>query len=299
MKVFFERVSERDVDFVIMRALLENEKVRQCFLSRIGKHEYRLERIQHSLMTQHGESDITAVFSCATERIALLIENKIDAIAMPEQHARYHLRGKEGADKDLYDRYEVFITAPQKYLDENSEAQKYENRISYEELSSLFPEASFDGYVLTKAIEEKDRAYTPVEDQSVTAFWQNFYDFCESQFPMLHPYVFEGPRGTNAVWATFKTPVKKTKIQYKADRGYADLEIGGYAENRQRFVRENGYLLDADMTVEVAGKSLAIRLKAPRIDFHRNFYDSVGEMRVALSAVVRLQELLDKIAIER
>ena len=42
-----------------------------------------------------GESDLTVVIESSGQKIGLLIEDKIDAIAMPNQAERYSLRGKK------------------------------------------------------------------------------------------------------------------------------------------------------------------------------------------------------------
>ena len=47
---------------------------------------------------EDGESDITVILSNEINKIALLIEDKIDAHAMPMQPERYIKRGKKGIE---------------------------------------------------------------------------------------------------------------------------------------------------------------------------------------------------------
>jgi len=66
------------------------------------------------------ESDLVVLFADgAGNRIALLIENKIDAMAQPEQGGRYRLRGRVGIDgieDGSWKIFPTFTTATQAYL---------------------------------------------------------------------------------------------------------------------------------------------------------------------------------------
>ena len=291
MQLIMENVYERDIDLLLLRSFMHSAEFVRFFLNKVQHPAMKVETVQHSLMTQDGESDVTVILTDGEKRFALLIEDKIDAIAMPRQHKRYHLRGQQGIRERLYDEYAVLIVAPQAYLDENPESKLYENRISYEELASLFDENSFERMMLEAAIREKQKNYTPVEDSNVTAFWQQFYQYCADHYPLLSPYIYEGPRGTNAVWPTFRTGIKHTIIQHKSNHGHIDLEIAGYANQTNKFIRANRHLLDADMLIEKAGKSLAVRLKVPIVDFHQSFSKYITEIDQCLCAAVRLQTL--------
>ena len=138
MNVRFEKVFERDIDLLIINKFINDPKVANYFLDKLNLSNYKLIKVEHSLMDNDGESDITIILENDVEKIALLIEDKIDAIAMPNQRNRYDIRGNKGIKNKEYDRYFVFIIAPQDYLDTNLESKKYENRISYEELKELF-----------------------------------------------------------------------------------------------------------------------------------------------------------------
>ena len=91
----FGAVYERDMDMLFMRKLAyDKDFVRRFFLSGeklkekgYDKAEFSVEKVAHSVMTDDGESDLEAVLSVERKRIALLIEDKIDAPARPEQAA--------------------------------------------------------------------------------------------------------------------------------------------------------------------------------------------------------------------
>ena len=120
-------------EFVCSKAFLD------IFTSLVGIKYARVISVYSSKTdVSLGESDMTVVIECNGEKIGLLIEDKIDAIAMPEQATRYNKRGQKGIERGDYARFFVFIIAPSKYLSQNAEAQKYPNKVEYETIVSYF-----------------------------------------------------------------------------------------------------------------------------------------------------------------
>ena len=129
-----EKVSERDIDLLVINEFT-NGKLINLFLDKAGLTDYKIIEIEHSLTDSDlGESDITVIVEKDNHKVGLLIEDKIDAIAMDLQPERYVARGDKGIDNHLYDDYKIFIIAPQSYLDTNPYAKKYQYQISYEEI---------------------------------------------------------------------------------------------------------------------------------------------------------------------
>lgn len=188
--------------------------------------------------------------------------------------------------------------APQAYLATNTEARKYENRIAYEEMLPFLSENSFDRQVIEAAIRIKENGYIPIEDQVITKFWQDYYIFVEREYPELTPYRYDGPRGSAANWATFRLRRKGMKMQYKSDRGFMDLEIASYAERMRDFCMDNVDILESDMIVARASKSLAVRIIVPKISFRQPFVQCEADMRKCLDAATRLQKIADMIIVQ-
>ena len=137
LSIKFEKILERDVDLMIINQISFNKSFLILFLDKISKKNYIVESIEHSLMDQEdGESDITVILSNGINKIALLIEDKIDAHAMPMQPERYIKRGKKGIENKQYDEFYDFLVAPQEYLESNMEAKQYTYRVSYEEMQA-------------------------------------------------------------------------------------------------------------------------------------------------------------------
>ena len=161
------------------------------------------------------------------KKIALLIENKIDAIAMPEQPARYVLRGDKGISNNEYDEYYIFIVAPQEYLNKNEKAKEYPNRMSYEEIRNYFTfmndlKSGFKIAQINFAIEKQKKGYQAVKNSLVTEFWGKYIEYKNTYYPNLELVNNNNIKPTNGVWTYFRTDDSRSGIYYKSNMGYAD-----------------------------------------------------------------------------
>ena len=137
----FSTVHERDMDILFLEALVSDQGFTELVLSKTGFSGQAFLVLSVALSETEpdlGESDITIVLRIGDTRVGLLIEDKVDAIAMPDQHLRYRKRGERGVQKGKYDTFEIFIFCPEKYYASNSEAPKYEHYISYEKIKDYF-----------------------------------------------------------------------------------------------------------------------------------------------------------------
>lgn len=295
MKIEMEKVFERDIDLLMINKFCNDKNILNYFCSKVGINNYQLENIQHSVINENGESDITIILSNGINKVAFLIEDKIDAIAMPNQRTRYDMRGNSGVQNKVYSNFYVFIIAPKDYLITNIEAQKYENKVSYEDLIELLNYDIYAKSLLEQAIEEKKKGYIIIENENVTRFWENYYKYIEDNYLMLNINRVNGPRGSAACWPIFNTQIKEIKIRHKSDRGYMDLEFPKMAEKYFDFYDLVKKVLDADMTVHKTGKSVSIRLLVPKLDFKQEFINYISEMKISMDSVIRLQNLLKKL----
>lgn len=97
---FVKSITERDIDFIMLEELSINTEFQEWFASRVfGERIFKAQiGAWHSVNDSNlGETDLLFIFESIEEsRIALLIENKVDAIPQPKQGERYQLRGKSG-----------------------------------------------------------------------------------------------------------------------------------------------------------------------------------------------------------
>lgn len=293
----FEKVLERDIDLLLINKLCNDKNLINLFLNKINKRGYEIYSIQHSAYNEYGESDIVVILQKNNNKIALLIENKIDANAMPEQFNRYILRGNQGVKTNEFNEFFVFIIAPNDYLRTNTEASKYKNQISYEELLKNLQNDLFAINLISKAIEEKKFGYVIIENIEVTNFWKEYYKFIKENFPQLNLKEINGPRGSKACWPEFRTPIKNIKVVHKSNKGFVDLTFRNLSSKYTLFCETVNKHLDKEMYIDRAGKSLVIRIKTPLINFTKQFKDYENEMNKTLQAVIKLLNLLSKIEI--
>lgn len=99
MQFRWNGVSERDMDLLFLEEFALNEDFLNLFLQKTGNAElfsYKIVSEEVSLTDAVlGESDLTIVLEKDGRNVALLIENKIHAIARPRQYERYVERGEK------------------------------------------------------------------------------------------------------------------------------------------------------------------------------------------------------------
>lgn len=312
MTIQFDSVYERDMDMLIMRKLAcDKDFVRRFFLSgeKLGekgydKAEFSVEKVAHSVMTEDGESDVEAILSVGGKRIALLIENKIDAVAQPNQADRYSIRGRKAVERGDYDEYYVFIVAPRDYLNNDAEAKKYSHRISYEDILKS-SEDCFEKAMIGYALSDANNVRLP-RDAVVTAFWDRLYDYLDENYHdkdghrIFHVHGHKGLErsGQAGQWISMSC-AKPYGIQIKSDRGYVDLEIGGYGDRFAQFSNDNKALIDEKrLYVRAASKSLAIRKYIDLIDFTQPFESQTPALKKAFDSAKELQDLIPKLKIK-
>ena len=294
--IVVERVNERDIDLLLMRLFVENKAVCALFLP----NNAQIISVAHSVANLHGESDIVVKYLLAEKQYALLIENKIDAPAQEEQNRRYSLRGDLMMEQEEISDYSVWIVAPQEYLYQNNEAQKYDNKVSYEEILKACESENdiFSCSLLRKAIEKKKDNI--IIDDAVTAFWLKYYEYRENSYPHLKLHKSSYKKGSQATWPDFETKhyIRGTKILHKSEKGYVDLEFRGKAEDKHWLARQTAGQLNEGMDWVITGKSASIRMEVPKIDFSKPFENYLKEIKEVFEAVDKLDKLAKTLTIE-
>ncbi|MCH8493419.1 MAG: PD-(D/E)XK nuclease family protein [Idiomarina sp.] len=291
----FLYVAERDIDLL----LLEELNVSHAFSGWLFNRAFgdsgtapNCEGAWHSVShSQLGESDLIVVYHDAS---AILVENKIDAPAQPEQAFRYKLRGEAGCKEGHWQRFITCIIAPDRYLMWNAEAKNYDVRLSYEEVRDWFDiQASkrhqYRSYAFDAAIEQNRRGYSPVANDDVTNFWLQYWDLAVSKFPSLEMHR-PGMKPANSDWPSFSPQVlgKKLNIVHKMAQGFVDLQVSG-ASGRLEEIRS--LLEDADLEVVAAGKSAAVRVVVTQIDRFGSFEAQRKNILCSLEAAQRLLDV--------
>ena len=297
----FADVTEHDMDLLFLEEFVCSETFLNLFTQQIGIANANVLSV-HSSLTDSvlGESDMTVIFDAGGKKIGLLIENKIDAIAMPEQAARYNLRGKKGIDRGDYESFFVFIIAPQNYLNRNDEAQKYPYKVSYEKVLSYLEglqdnRVSFKLQEIRQAIEKQKKGYQVEVDPLVTDFWRKYALLQKESFPDLNLIYSGEVKGASASWPRFRTKVNGLYMYHKTEMGCVDLTFDGCADKIlgiDSLLKETvGDYVHEGFSIHKTGKAAAVRLTAPTLDFHKPFEEQKESVEMGMKSVLRMTEL--------
>ena len=294
MEFSIEKVCERDIDLYIINKFLNDSKFKELFLKKINCKNYQVCKCLHSFADENGESDITIILENDNRKIGLLIEDKINAIAMPKQYERYILRAEKQKHEGLFDNYYIFIIAPKSYIDSNTEAKKYDNKISYEEILDYISGDVYGESLIKEAIEVKKKGYGVIENKAVTLFWQKYYEMVENRFSDLKLNINGGARGSKACWPVFFTPIPNIHIIHKSNKGFLDLTFRMVSQYKFQVYDIVKNVLKENMTFQQTGKSLAIRIDVPKIDFKKDFEEQEENVIKCLEEVKKMQEFMMK-----
>lgn len=289
MDIKLDTTLERDMDLLIMEEFICSPQFARIFLDAVGiKCDYTIGQVIHSMRDiDLGESDIVFILNIGNKCHALHIEDKIDALAMPNQSRRYALRAEKDIAAGKYDEYSVLIVAPAKYLSANQEAQKYEHQVQYEQLRAYFAvrkdlRSQYKLALIDRAIYDQKAGYQYEANPGVVSFCAAMDAYQKEHYPVL-------PIGTQAWWRGYKTIISTATIVYKANKGFCDLQFSN-CTREDLLAKVKDYLSDR-MTVEKAGKSASVRISVSPVWFENRFEDKVNEVDEALAAMMELYQL--------
>ncbi len=196
-----------------------------------------------------------------------LIENKIDAVAQPDQQERYRLRGQEYVENGVCADFCTVLMSPDSYS--SSEADDYDQRVSYEMIRQFFEQRDSERdrylvYLFTEAL-TKFRT-TPPADPDTTQFRRQVWELARSAFPQLE-LDEPGPCRERWVIQNYGDFCIKYKMLWKGkgyDRSVVDIEFPGQADQIETLSRQYGEgLAQLGATAVKAGKSAAFRIDVP------------------------------------
>lgn len=297
---FIECIQERDIDLLLMEEFECNEEFRAWFLERIEPNSSagsKLAGVWHSIKeAELGESDIIVCFDTETNsRMAVLIENKIDAELQPDQPERYLERGRIGKERGYWDEFRTCIIAPIRYV-KTTDTSAFQRQITYEELLHWFSENSNEGCriafkskLVKEAIEKNRRGYQVVEHSEVTAFWFQYWGLVNTEFSDLQmPKPVK--KGWKADWPEFYPAniSSGTRLIHKMRDGFVDLQFAGRGNDFDNFIETVGPLLEEDMVCKKRGESAAVSIEVPSVDRFKPFSEQRASVYRAIDAARRL-----------
>lgn len=274
IKIKLDTVNERDMDLLFAQAILDSDFF-HFVLQKFNIQDAKLLSVEISKTDPKlGESDITLIIQKENQKIGLLIEDKIDAIAMENQHGRYVVRGNLGIKNSDYDSFEVMIFCPKKYYEQNVEAKKYEHQLFYEECKAYF-DSKNDGrtQIIEQAIHKSKSPYNPDINEIAHQFLLDYKAYQKEHYPTLDIRTADN---TNGYWIELNTRLKNVYIIHKKDRGFMDLTFTNGSEQIGRLEKSLNWIkhkTNSYISVQKTGKAAAIRIEVPIIEPETKFDD--------------------------
>ena len=276
---FNNTISERDMDLLFVESVLTDPGFCCLLLNKTDLKGKQFKIISAELSksdSELGESDITVVIDTDGEKFGLLIEDKIDAIAMPEQHSRYIKRGKKGIKTDEYHDFRVFIFCPEKYYQNNDEAKLYEHLLTYEECKDYFdskndPLSVFRSKQIEQAITKAKKPSAVNVNEKANSFLKQYIHYQKENYPALDLSTKEDRNGW---WTDYRTELGSVYINHKIQEGFVDLTFLKASDKIDRakiiadWARQHKI---SDATVIKTKKSAMIRIHVPKLDIIKGF----------------------------
>ena len=296
---FNNTINERDMDLLFTESILTDPDFCQLLINKTdlnGKPFQVLSAELSKADSKLGESDITIVIDVNRKKYGLLIEDKIDAIAMPEQHDRYIKRGKKGVKDGEYKDFRVFIVCPKKYYEHNDEAKLYEHLLTYEECKKYFetkddPLSAFRSQQLEQAITKAKKPPTTNVNEKANAFLKQYISYQKENYPSLDLSTKEDRNGW---WTDYRTELGRVYINHKIQEGFVDLTFPKASDKSDRakiiadWARQHKI---SDLSVMKTKKSVLFRIHVPQLDIMKGFeYVDKDELNQCFEAVKELTD---------
>ena len=220
-----ESVRERDVDFLLVEEFLATPKFINYITETLNLPPCtNIRKVERSINDFGvGETDVLVEYLNGSEKLGLLIENKLDALFQPRQAERYYERAKEYVDKKTYNETFVILVAPAQYIERQNEFSlcvSYEQLMEYFKNSNLGSRGDFKIQLLKIATEKLRRGYVAVNSEINQTFWQEYREKITLDIPeiTMKP-VSVVP--VNSDWIDLS--LGHQKIVHKLAKGYIDF----------------------------------------------------------------------------
>jgi hypothetical protein len=289
---------ESEVDSIVVEEIFCSKDFQNWLLSKVSLNENSelIGAWKNVMPANFGECDIVAEFIENNKKIVILIEDKIDAPEQPKQAERYHKTGKFLVEKGEIDQYITCLLSPKDYFKEGAPMEKYDKKISYEELLKWFEKQDdskrmrVKQMVLQNGINRAKTGYVQTIDEITNRFYKNYENIARQNNPELG-FQYNKPYSKDNSWLNIKPGIfpPNVIIVHKSKRGFVDLQISKIdIDNFSKFMINK---LGDNMTIQKTGKSISIRIlvstlpKISSIDEPEMYNDQIGE---ALNAASQL-----------
>lgn len=196
-------VQERDIDLLLIEQLHVCRSFADWLAGRLDVSGAVVETARHSVHREHGETDVLVIIRLRDEMIALMIEDKIGAPMQPDQCERYHLRGEILCEEGAVSRYKTVLCAPDGYLAGVPKDERWDYRVSLEEIGRGLEGAAYPGWEWRQAIlvaaasrqaraREADNRANHAYDPVIAPLKRAYRELVMTRYPQLRASPQEG-----------------------------------------------------------------------------------------------------------
>jgi hypothetical protein len=193
------------------------------------------------------------------------------------------------------------MIAPERYLASVTSSGLYDCEISYEKIHSYFvsqggtdKRCSYKANVILEGIRRNRRGYQPVEDEQVTNFVKQYFDYTNEKHPALRMQTPKS-RQARSSWIEFYPdvlPRKELSLCHQMTNGEVKLVFKGQVKNMEAIRAKYQNRLSGGMAIEKAGQSAKILMRVPSIYPQEQSFEEVkGKIDIALDCLSRLARI--------
>ena len=291
---------ESEVDSIVVEEIFCSKDFQNWLLSKVSLKENSklIGAWKNVRPANFGECDIVVEFIENGKKIAILIEDKIFAPEQPRQAERYHKTGKFLVEEGEINQYITCLLSPKDYFKEGAPMEKYDKKITYEELLEWFEQQDD-----SKRMRVKQMVIQNCIDKAKTGFIQNidektnnFYEYYEMMGQQNNPeleFKYKKPFTKDQSFVDIKPEIfsQNITIIHKGKDGFVDLQISKIDIDEFRKFMKNK--LREGMTIKKTGKSFSVRIlvsKLPKISSMEKFEMYGDQIADALNAASRLMQ---------
>jgi hypothetical protein len=297
-KVTVERKYERDIDMLLAEEFIVNSTFANWFAAKTKFQGSMLSvaNVFVSKSNNMGESDLIVILERGErdDKVAILIEDKIDAPLQPTQAERYRLRADQAIQSGEWTDYEVVLCAPQSYFVSRAEVSSFDRLIAFEDIAAFLakdesPRARYRSDFLATAATRRKNSWIREQDDATDAFWNAAYEVATRDFPILELKRPKMTKGSNNFvlrphW--IPTQPKNNYIWIKGNLGFVDLTFGNTVA--YQFAEQIAQLLPSGMTVHQTRASAAVRMEALPFAVSEGIEIGLPKVRRAFEACEKL-----------
>lgn len=292
--------TERDLDLIHLEELHSDSGYAEWFSGRIGLGGWTFQSASHSIAAEAngrwGETDVLAIFVKEQQRHAVLIEDKVAAQFTERQAQRYHERGEDLVRHGECDSYQTVLVAPANYLSAVPNEDRWDCRISIEEVAGWFEQAQ--GHharwraEALKGVLDRLRQSTAPSDAETMAFSADLATYLATRHApaLTHrpgkdtsgpTLLFPGSSREKTLWWKFAS----AQMVLQLTGGYRGLAEAISLPSDINLERARDYKRGSDYLVSVV----------PQVDLSKALVEQLEVVEAAVRAALKLTALVPRL----